>query len=234
MVKYHRGISLARWYTKGWPRQPRRRYYFVGRLTNDYAGPTFARTKKTLSLNHKEPLPEARTPHIIHGHLDEGFADPFVFSRHPFVPSSPSRRDLSSSKEDSFVFIFLLMSLFLRTANTFAWWILQGKKNSLEEMHCTVFPSFRQSDVKIMVKLDADLTIPCKRLVRLFLDRGFKISRGTRFCKKKYSRAKEFNRPIYEGVWNSRASRKAKIPSGRAKISRRVTGFSVRPGYMGV
>lgn len=78
MVKYHRGISLARWYTKGWPRQPRR-YYFVGRLTNDYAGTTFARTKKTLSLNHKKPLPEARTPHIIHGHLDEGFADPFVF-----------------------------------------------------------------------------------------------------------------------------------------------------------
>lgn len=49
-------------------------YYFVGRLTNDYAGATFAKTKKTLSLNHKEPLPEARTRHIIHGHLDEGFA----------------------------------------------------------------------------------------------------------------------------------------------------------------
>jgi len=28
-----------------------------GRLTNDYAGATFAKTKKTLSLNHKEPLP---------------------------------------------------------------------------------------------------------------------------------------------------------------------------------
>lgn len=52
--------------------RPARRYYFVGRLTNDYAGATFAKTKKTLSLNHKEPLPEARTRHIIHGHLDEG------------------------------------------------------------------------------------------------------------------------------------------------------------------
>lgn len=48
-----------------------------GRLTNDYAGATFAKTKKTLSLNHKKPLPEARTRHIIHGHLDERFARPF-------------------------------------------------------------------------------------------------------------------------------------------------------------
>lgn len=55
------------------------RYYFVGRLTNDYVGATFTRTKKTLLLNHKEPLPEARTPHIIHGHLDEGFVQSFVF-----------------------------------------------------------------------------------------------------------------------------------------------------------
>lgn len=66
MVKYRRGISSVRegCTRKGWPASAPRRYYFVGRLTNDYAGATFAKTKKTLSLNHKEPLPEARTRRI--------------------------------------------------------------------------------------------------------------------------------------------------------------------------
>lgn len=41
-------------------------YYFVGRLTNDYASATFVKTKKTLSLNHKDPLPEARPSRIIY------------------------------------------------------------------------------------------------------------------------------------------------------------------------
>lgn len=95
------------------------RYYFVGRLTNDYAGATFAKTKKTLSLNHKEPLGTrgADAAYNTRGVSDEGFGSAF-FAR-------PTRRDLSSSKEDSSVFIFHLMSLFFRTPNTSARWILR-------------------------------------------------------------------------------------------------------------
>lgn len=38
-------------------------------------------------------------------------------------------------------------------------------------MHCTVvLLSFGQSDIKIMMKLNVDPTIPCKRLARLFLE----------------------------------------------------------------
>lgn len=81
-------------------------YYFVGRLTNDYASATFAKTKKTLSLNHKEAITRgaAVSYNTRRGFKDQGFVYPF--SSWPFL------HDLSSSKDRGGpLFIFFLMFL---------------------------------------------------------------------------------------------------------------------------
>lgn len=95
-MKYRRGISSARGYTKGVA--PARCYYFVGRLTNDYAGATFVKTKKTLSLNHKEPLPEARTSHIIHGAFGPRVCPLLFLALLRFSRTTSPSRDLSSNR----------------------------------------------------------------------------------------------------------------------------------------
>lgn len=93
-------------------------YYFVGRLTNDYASATFAETKKTLSLNHKEPLPVALAVSNnarIRRWKVQGPARGGSFT---LFPVTFSTHDLSSSKDRGPVFIFHLMFPLFPRADT--------------------------------------------------------------------------------------------------------------------
>lgn len=87
-VKYRGRISRRGEVGPGVPakREAGTGYYFVGRLTNDYASATFAKTKKTLSLNHKEPLPVARPSRIMHGRFKDQRGGSFTLFHVTFPP----------------------------------------------------------------------------------------------------------------------------------------------------